>query len=159
MSRLWAYLMIGTLCATLLAVAASAQPPVEHLPEILQLQIDQQPAWRAYRDAVAETQADGAHDAGFATQLNAMTTPQRLNVLRDQLRVQQQGFERQAAATQAFYATLSPQQRHLFDDVTRLPAGRDLGRSSPHDQRPTPQTLRVPPAQAGLPPLAPGSRP
>lgn len=136
------------------AAPALAQPPLEALPSILQLQLSQHPAWRAYKDAAAERQADAAHAASQAVQLNAMATPARLDALRSQLQAQQQSFERQAAATQAFYAVLSPDQRRIFDDVTRLPvqlppmqanAAADLG---------SPQVLRLPPAGSGLAPPA-----
>ncbi len=162
MSKLRTYGVGASLCAAALLTTwtVRAQAPIEQLPAILQLQLSQQPAWRAYRDATAETQADAAHDAGLAVQLNALSTPQRLNVLRDQLLVQRQGFERQAAATQALYATLSPEQRHIFDDVTRLPTSHPPSVASLRQpSNPYAQVLRVPPSQAGLPPLAPSVRP
>ena len=151
---------LATGVAVLMAgVTALAQPPLEQLPEILQLQLNQQPAWRAYRDAEAQNRADAAHEAGLAVQLNALTTPQRLTLLRDQLSAQRDGFEREAAATQAFYATLSPEQRHIFDDVTRLPTPRPPGGAGVRSSVGQAHDLRVPPSAAGLPPLAPGVRP
>ena len=103
------------------ATGALAQPPLEALPSILQLDLSQRPAWRTYRDAAAESRAEGAHEAARVVQLNALTTPARLDALRGALRVQQITFEREAAAATAFYAVLSPDQRRVFDEMTRLP--------------------------------------
>ena len=137
------------------AAAAVAQPPLEALPSILQLQLSQHPAWRAYKDASAEQKADAARSASEAAQLNAMTTPERLDALRAQLQAQAQSFERQAAATQAFYAVLSPDQRRIFDDVTRLPVQPSPMRASAAPDFRSPQVLRLPPAESGLAPPAP----
>ena len=137
-----------------LAAVASAQPPMEALPAILHLQLSQHPAWRAYKDATAQQTADAAHQASQAVELNAMTTPQRLDALRAQLKSQADAFERQATATQAFYAVLSPEQRHIFDDVTRLPAPPPAQGYRLRAERPYAPTLRQPPSSAGLP--APG---
>ncbi len=136
------------------AATATAQPPLEALPSILQLQLSQHPAWRAYKDASAEQQADAAHSASQAAQLNAMTTPERLDALRQQLQAQQQAFERQAAAIQAFYAVLSPDQRRIFDDVTRLPAQPPPMRTTAATDLRSAQVLRLPPAGSGLTPPA-----
>ena len=136
------------------AATAAAQPPLEALPAILQLQLSQHPAWRAYKDAAAERRADAAQSASQAAQLNAMTTPQRLDALRTQLQAQQQAFEQEAAATQAFYAALSPDQRRTFDEVTRLAAPPSPMRADAEDARGGPQVLRIPPADAGLTPPA-----
>ena len=145
------------LAAALLTGAATleAQPPLEALPSILQLQFSQHPAWRAYKDASAEQKADAAQSASQAAQLNTMTTPERLDVLRSQLQAQQRSFERQAAATQAFYAVLSPDQRRIFDDVTRLPVQPSPMRADAAADFGSPQVLRLPPAGSGLTPPGP----
>ncbi len=145
------------LAAVLLAAAtpAAAQPPLEALPSILQLQLSQHPAWRAYKDATAEQKADAAHSASQAAQLNAMTTPERLDALRSQLQAQQRSFDRQAAATEAFYAVLSPDQRRIFDEVTRLPVQPSPMRADANVDIRSPQVLRLPPMGAGLTPPGP----
>lgn len=146
-----------SLAFTLLAClpTASAQPPLEALPAILQLQLSQHPAWRAYKDAAAERRADAAQSASQASQLNAMATPQRLDALRSQLLAQQQSFDREAAATQAFYAVLSPGQRRTFDEATRLPVPPSPMRTNPDLAAKGPQVLRLPPSGAPLVPPAP----
>ncbi|WP_174300626.1 Spy/CpxP family protein refolding chaperone, partial [Caulobacter sp. S45] len=128
------------------AGAAMAQPPLDALPSILQLELSQHPAWRAYKDASAERQADAAHSVSQAAQLNAMTTPQRLDALRSQMQAQQQSFEQQASATEAFYAVLSPDQRRIFDEVTRLPTLPSPLRANASMDPGSPQILRLPPA-------------
>ena len=144
---------VGFAAALLVGAAtAAAQPPLEALPAILQLQLSQHPAWRAYKDAAAERRADATQSASQAVQLNAMATPERLDALRSQLQAQQQSFEREAAATQAFYAVLSPDQRRTFDEVTRLPVPRSPMRADAEDAKGGPQVLRIPPAGAGLAP-------
>ena len=144
--------------ATLLTCAstATAQPPMDALPSILQLQLSQHPAWRNYKDASAERQADAAHSASQAALLNAMATPARLDALRSQLQAQQQSFDRQAQATAAFYAVLSPDQRRIFDEVTRLPVQPSPMRAdSVIDDFRSPRVLRTPPPGSGLAPPAP----
>ncbi len=138
-----------------LAGAATAQPPLEALPSILQLQLSQHPAWRSYKDATAEQHADAAHSAAQAALLNAMTTPQRLDALRSQLQAQQLSFDRQAAATNAFYAVLSPDQRLIFDEVTRLPVQPSPMRANAGADMRSPPVLRLPPAGTGLAPPGP----
>ncbi len=138
----------------LLGGAAVAQPPLEALPQILQLELSQQPAWRAYMDAQAQDRADAAHQAGQAEQLNSLPTPARLDALMDQMKADQAAFAREAEATRSFYAVLSPEQRALFDRVTRLPV------PPPPNYRPrrsgppqAPNNLRQPPP-GYLPPPA-----
>lgn len=135
------------------AGAVAAQPPLEALPSILQLQPSQHPAWRAYKDAAAISKADAAHDAGNAAILNAMTTPERLDALRTRLKAQEDAFERQSAATIAFYAVLSPEQKHVFDAVTRAPEPHASGMRA-RAEGPYAHPLRTPPADAVLPPPA-----
>jgi hypothetical protein len=144
---------------TLAASPALAQPPPEALPAILHLQLDQHPAWRAYKDALAQTRAESSHDAAVIARLNGLTTPERLDAMRAQLHQQQADFERQADATAAFYAVLSPEQRRVFDDVTRTPTPpspmRDYARRPAPWTPPEAQVLKTPPMDAGLPPPTP----
>ena len=140
--------------AVAIVAPASAQPPMEALPSILQLQLSQHPAWRAYKDAAAERQADAEHSAAQASELNAMSTPQRMDALRSQLLAQQKAFEQQAAATLAFYAVLSPDQRRIFDDVTRLPPPRSPMRTHAQATTRDQPALRLPPSTGSLPPPA-----
>ena len=134
----------------------AAQPPLEALPSILQLDLSQHPAWRAYKDAAAESHADAAQEAARVNQLNAMTTPQRLEALRGELKARAAAFDRQAAATTAFYEALSPDQRRIFDGVTALPPPPSpLPRTQRQAEAPSGPGLRTPPTGTPLPPPAP----
>ena len=142
----------GLSAVLMLAGVARAQPPLEALPEILQLQLSQRPAWRAYTDALAQTHADETNATAQVSRINAMTTPGRLDATRDQLRAEQQSFERQAVATAAFYAVLSPDQKQVFDDLTRTrppPPPLPMPRRAPATANA--DTLRQPPPSASLP--------
>jgi hypothetical protein len=137
---------VAVMAASLLATAAMAQPPLEALPQILGLQLNQQPAWRAYMDAQAENRAEATHQAGQAEQLNSLPTPARLDALMDQLKAQQAAFAHEAEATRSFYAVLSPEQREIFDRITRLPVPPPPNyRPRRPSQPPASSTLRQPP--------------
>ena len=142
--------------AWLAAAGVAGAQPLEALPAILHLQLSQHPAWRAYKDALAETHADETGAVADVSRLNAMTTPARLDALRTQLAAQEQSLDRQAAATLSFYAVLSPDQKRLFDEVTRQPAPPSPLRRQPraNSAQGGPDTLRQPPAGATLPPPA-----
>lgn len=142
---------LAVVAAALASPPALAQPPLQDLPAILHLQLSQHPAWRAYKDAVALGNADAAHDAGEAAILNGMTTPERLDAMRSRLDAQRGAFERQATATAAFYAALSPEQKRTFDAVTRAPEPQppvQRPRTSAYARPPLP----TPPDGAILPP-------
>ena len=144
---------------SLLAVSAPvAAQPLEALPSILHLQFSQHPAWRAYKDALAQTHADQAAAAEQVSRLNVMTTPARLDAMRAQLTAEEQSLDRQASATLSFYAVLSPEQKRLFDELTREPLPPSPMHSREPTQTSTSETganaLRQPPASAALPPPA-----
>ena len=134
-------------------LAARAQDPqgAPPLPYLLRLQPGQAEAWRAYRDELALERVDGAEAAVEAGQLNAMTTPQRIDHQLAQLPRQEAQMRRQAQAVRAFYAQLSPDQRRMFDRVTRAPTPPPLDesrRAQAGERRPQ---LPQPPSGAPLP--------
>ena len=88
----------------------------------LNLRGDQQAAYRDYQSAF---QASGQGDDGGQNggqddiaRLAAMTTPQRLDDSARQMDRDRADFERVAAATRRFYATLDPNQKRTFDRLT-----------------------------------------
>ena len=123
------------------ASAASAQdrppPPSQPpLPYLLHLRPEQAAAWRAYRDELALERASAARSRAEVEQLNALTTPQRLDRTLAELPQREADARRAADATRAFYAALLPDQRKIFDDVTQVrlppaPAAPPAGRSPP----------------------------
>ena len=134
--------------ASLTAVAAGAQerpPPPSRPPtlaERLDLKPEQQGAWRAYQAELALEREDASHAGAQADMLNRMTTPQRLDWSLAQLPGREADARRAAAATRAFYEALSPDQRRIFDRLTRV--------RPPSDGPPPNRT--APPASAGASP-------
>ena len=153
--------LLVLLLATGMATAALAQdgpPGPPPLPYLLRLRPDQRPAWRAYSGELALERADAAHAASDASQLNAMTTPERLDWRLAHLPDAERQARRQATAVLAFYAQLDPAQRHAFDRVTRTPPPPVPGVSDvpPAPRGRTGPPLPQPPGDAPLP--APASR-
>jgi hypothetical protein len=148
---------LSAVALMVLALAGSSAlaqpPPMEALPEILHLELSQHPAWRLYKDSAAVDRAESARQGEQAEELNALPTPARLDALLHQMQKQQAAFQRQAEATRAFYAVLSPEQRTIFDQVTRLPVRSPPQGYRPQQPRYNPPTssLPVPPAYAPLP--------
>lgn len=150
-------LTVGLLCACGLASGAGAQEGRPPLPYLLRLRPDQAAAYRAYADEQAQERADGAGAAQDIPQLNAMTTPQRLQRQLARLPEQAEHARRQADAVLAFYAQLSPDQRRTFDRVTRVQAppspfdGAGPGRAASQGDRRYGPGLPQPAAGAPLP--------
>ena len=125
-----------------------APPP---LPYVLQLQTEQAQAWRAYRDELALERVDAAEAEAQADQLNAMTTPQRIDHQLAQLPMREAQMRRQAQAVRAFYAQLSPAQRRVFDRITRAPTPTPPERAGHLQARQRHPQLPQPPEGTPLP--------
>jgi hypothetical protein len=141
----------AALAASAWAACAQAQsqgqpPPLSALPSILRLQPDQREAWRTYNDAIAQDRATHQNPMDLAQKLNLMQTPARLDAMVDQMKSDEAAFQRRAAATKAFYAALTPDQRQTFDSITRLPT------APPPQYRPPQSTLPQPANPQTLPP-------
>ncbi len=126
---------------------AGQPPPLSALPYILHLQPDQRDAWRGYTDAIAQDRATHPNPSDMAQRLNLMQTPARLDAMMDQMKSDEAAFQRRAAATKAFYAVLTPDQKQTFDTITRLPTA-----PPPSQYRPPQSTLPQPPNPQTLPP-------
>jgi hypothetical protein len=138
---------------------AGQPPPLSALPSLLQLQPDQREAWRTYTDAIAADRAAHQNPSDMAQQLNLMQTPERLDAMVDQMKADEAAFQRRAAATKAFYAVLTPDQKQTFDTITRLPTAPPMRRPNPAPQyRPPSPALPQPPNPQALPPPS-GSAP
>jgi len=127
---------------------AGQPPPLSALPSILRLQPDQREAWRTYNDAIAQDRATHQNPMDLAQKLNLMQTPARLDAMVDQMKSDEAAFQRRAAATKAFYAVLTPDQRQTFDAITRLPTAA----APPQQYRPPQSTLPQPQNPQALPP-------
>lgn len=119
--------------------------PSQDLVRQLRLRGDQQAAYRDYQAAFqAQGQGDGNQGDGGQddiARLAAMTTPQRLDDSARQMDRDRADFERVAAATRRFYATLDGSQKRTFDRLTAPqaePDGADTDDDGPSSNRPPP---------------------
>jgi Spy/CpxP family protein refolding chaperone len=155
-------LAIGAaVAATISASATQAQgqpppvagqpPPLSAVPSILRLQPDQRDAWRAYTDAIAQDRASRQNPVDRAEKLNGLQTPERLDAMLDQMKSDEATFQRRAAATKAFYAVLTPDQKQTFDTITRLPTAPPTQYWPPQYQPPV-SNLPQPANPQALPP-------
>jgi len=128
---------------------AGQPPPLSALPSILRLQPNQREAFRAYTDAIAQDRISRPNPMDMVQSLNLMQTPERLDAMADQMKSDEAAFQRRAAATKAFYAVLTPDQKQTFDTITRLPTAPP---PSPPQYRPPQSTLPQPPNPQALPP-------
>ena len=110
----------------LAAAPASAQPQPQggggqgtDIASALHLRPDQQAAYQAYLNAGPHPDEIARYRA--ASNVSALTAPQRLDRIGAALSTQLAVFQRQAQATRAFYGTLSPDQQHTFDQLTAPP--------------------------------------
>jgi periplasmic protein CpxP/Spy len=87
------------------------------LHDALQLRADQEPAWQTFQSAMG-AQPAARPERLSRDSLNAMTTPQRLDLRAQQMAARQAQFARMADVTKRFYATLSPAQQKTFDAMT-----------------------------------------
>jgi Spy/CpxP family protein refolding chaperone len=90
----------------------------QHLAELkskLNLQAAQEPAWNTFAQSMQ-------HPARMArperASLEKMTTPERLDMMQAMKAQRDAHMQQRADATKAFYATLSPDQKQVFDQET-----------------------------------------
>lgn len=102
---------------------------VEKLKAQLQLTEAQQAGWTHYREALQPApRAQRPDRESFAK----LTTPERLDRMR-QLRTEHSAqADRRAEATKAFYATLTPEQQKTFDAQTLRQGKHRGGHRAPH---------------------------
>lgn len=84
----------------------------ERLRAVLQLRREQEPALQALL-AASEPRMD--RERRFDRDAGALSTPQRLERMRQRMAERQAAFERRADATLRFYDQLDPAQRRAFD--------------------------------------------
>jgi len=86
----------------------------------LKLGAEQNDAWTTYVAAM-KPPAPAAHPS--RTEMEQLTTPERLDRLRELRRQRDAEMDRRDDATRAFYATLSAEQKKVFDANTGRPYG------------------------------------
>ena len=78
--------------------------------EALHLRSDQQGAYAAYMNATKPDPAEDARRQAESRQLDAMTTPQRIDWTEAQMRADLQTMEQEGQAVKRFYQQLTPEQ-------------------------------------------------
>jgi len=93
----------------------------QHLRDTLQLRPDQEPALKAYLEATKpqivkiERKVGPGQEGAPPEKPRMLTTPERLDLQARRMADHQAAFQKRAAATRAFYASLSPSQQKAFD--------------------------------------------
>lgn len=99
------------------------QRRMESLKRILQITPAQEGAWNAWATAMRPS-AQMMQQRGQREAFERMTTPERIDRMR-QLRAQRSAeMDRRADATKTFYAQLTPPQQKAFDEVSLRFFGR-----------------------------------
>lgn len=89
----------------------------EHLSAILQLRPEQEPALKAYLEAVKPRHE---HRAGFEGGLEQGSTLARLDRMEARLAEHQAAMRARIEATRVFYASLDERQRRAFDEMPMM---------------------------------------
>lgn len=87
----------------------------------LKLSAEQESAWTSYVAAM-KPPTMAAHPN--RSELDKLTTPERLDKMREWRKQRDAEMDKRDDATRAFYATLSDEQKKTFDANTGRPAGR-----------------------------------
>jgi hypothetical protein len=95
--------------------AAMAARHTEHLRTMLQLTPAQEPALKAFVEAM--TPAGDMHEqmAARHKEMAGLTTPERLDRMKAHMAERMARFDKHAEATKRFYAQLTPAQKKAFD--------------------------------------------
>ena len=101
----------------------------EHLRTMLQLRAGQEPALKAYLEAVGRGGPHGDHMVRFDRRADSpLTTPERLVEMEARMAEQQSAMRRRIEATKAFYGQLDDKQKKVFDSLPMLMfAGHGFG--------------------------------
>jgi len=108
--------------------AAMAERRIERLRTVLQLTPQQEPALRAFVEAIRPPGDRRARMGEARAEMAGLTTPQRLDRMQARMAERQAMFERRAAATKRFYAQVSPSQQKAFDAMGPMGGRHGKGR-------------------------------
>lgn len=102
----------------------------EALKQKLQISPGQEPAWNSFTSAMRPPAKVQRPDRAA---IEKMSTPERIDHLRALRSQRIAEMDRRGEATKVFYATLSPEQKKVFDTETLRRGGRHHGRGHhPH---------------------------
>ena len=104
--------------------AARAERRAQRLRDVLQLRPNQEPALAALVAAMQPPEGlrEGRRAERQATA--SLTTPERLDRMRDRMARRQAEFDRRAMAIKRFYAQLTPAQQKAFDAMGPMRGGK-----------------------------------
>ncbi|MDP3750121.1 MAG: Spy/CpxP family protein refolding chaperone [Phenylobacterium sp.] len=88
-----------------------------HLSAILQLRPDQEPALKAYLEAVKPRRE---HNVGFHHAAEQRSTLARLDEMEARMAEHQAAMQARIAATRTFYAALDERQKRAFDEMPMM---------------------------------------
>ena len=120
--RIFPTAAIAALTALALAGAANAQPPnLNALHDALHLTPAQEPAWTAYKAAVAPPADAQQRRRSAATLFPTLTAPRRIDLVEAEMQRDLDDLHRESQALKTFYATLTAAQQKIFDTKTLPP--------------------------------------
>ncbi len=88
------------------------------LKQKLELSAAQEPAWNTFVASMKTSERPARAGHGNRTEVQKMTTPERIERMRAQRAERQAQADKRADATLAFYAALNPAQQMTFDAQT-----------------------------------------
>ena len=100
--------------------AERAKARAQHLRDVLQLTPAQEPALTGFLDAMKPPEGMRERMREQRGEMMRLTTPERLDRMRDRMQRRAAEFDRRAMAIKRFYAQLSPSQQKAFDAMGPL---------------------------------------
>lgn len=119
---------LGVAAALMLATASPALAQARDAGELhaaLHLTLEQEPAWRAYQQALEPDRVSQARHQSAQAMMAGLPTPRRIDLIEANMQADLEVMHRQGEATKAFYGALTPAQRAVFDRETLPPPPGD----------------------------------
>jgi len=96
---------------------------VEQLHQALHLTPSQEGAWQLYRSASDVPDKAQSRRRAASTLFRTLDAPRRMDLVEAEMRQELSDLQHQSQVLKAFYVTLSPEQKRVFDERTLPPAG------------------------------------
>jgi LTXXQ motif family protein len=120
-AALFAILCAGGVLVSPTWAQTVASSPIDTLHRDLNLNAQQELAWKAYRDQASVPEKAQERRRAAAKMFPTLASPQRMDLIEAELRLELLDLQRQSRALKAFYVTLSPEQKRVFDFETLPP--------------------------------------
>ena len=104
---------------------------MDALKQELKLDAKQEDAWNRYTEAMSQSRQPRSKDD--RVDFSKLSTPERLDHMRERMAERQERFEQRSDAIKAFYAELTPEQQKIFDE--RATRGPRRGKHRGHHHR------------------------